>query len=157
MTFELAIADLESRCEQARADALLNQSRPRSRRHGNLGHSSSVTPDSDDSDDSDPSDRKGLVSTQNKRHNQTRIPGGGDNSNTTRGTKCLVKGCNELCDLPICKLHYSSLVCGKHSKLELRDGYGEATYDKVAGKTVYPKSVPARLLERIRRRRPEGR
>ena len=79
--------------------------------------------------------------------------GGGDNSNTTRGTKCLVKGCSELCDLPICKLHYSSLVCGKSSKLELQDGYGEATYDKVAGKTVYPKSVPARLLERIQRKR----
>ena len=153
MTFELAIADLESRCEQARADALLHQARPRSRRHGNLGHSSSNNLDSDLSDDSDSSDRQGLVSTQNKRHNQTRLTGGGDNSNTTRGTKCLVKGCSELCDLPICKLHYSSLVCGKSSKLELQDGYGEATYDKVAGKTVYPKSVPARLLERIQRKR----
>jgi hypothetical protein len=77
MTFELAIADLESRCEQARADALPNQSRPRSRRHGNLGHSSSTNPDSDHSDDSDSSDRRGLVSTQNERHNQTRLTGGG--------------------------------------------------------------------------------
>jgi hypothetical protein len=54
-------------------------------------------------------------------------------------------------------LHYSSLVCGKHSKLELQDGYGEATYDKVTGRTVHPDSAPARLLERIqRRRRPES-
>ena len=158
MTFELAVADLESRCEQARADELLNQSRPRARRHGNLGHSSTVYSHPYDSDDSpDDADRRALVSTQNKRLNQSRSSGGGDNSNAKRGTKCLVKGCSELCDLPICKLHYSSLVCGKHSKLELRDGYGEATYDKVAGKTVYPDSVPARLLERIqRRRRPES-
>jgi hypothetical protein len=161
MTFELAVADLESRCEQARADELLNQSRPRSRRHGNLGHSSTVSSDPYDSDHfddpPDDGDRRALVSTQNKRLNQSRSSGGGDNSNATRGTKCLVKGCSELCDLPICKLHYSSLVCGKHSKLELRDGYGEATYDKVAGKTVYPDTVPARLLERIqRRRRPES-
>jgi hypothetical protein len=161
MTFELAVADLESRCEQARADELLNQSRPRSRRHGNFGQSSSTTfyepYDSDHSDVPDDADRRALVSTQNKRLNQSRSSGGGDDSNTTRGTKCLVKGCSELCDLPICKLHYSSLVCGKHSKLELRNGSGEATYDKVAGKTVYPNSVPARLLERIqRRRRPES-
>ena len=89
MTFELAVTDLESRCEQSRADDLLNQSRPRSRRHGHLGQRGSSRHDSDSEDfnkddtprdangDDDHHDRRAFVSTQNKRHNQSRHSGGG--------------------------------------------------------------------------------
>ena len=95
--------------------------------------------------------RTALVTTHNKRHRASDRTGGrtAPNTNASDGTICLVSGCPDLCALPICRLHFASLVCGKAPSLLLRDGYGNVTYDKVKGEAIYPAAVSAELQCRL--------
>jgi hypothetical protein len=64
---------------------------------------------------------------------------------------CLVKDCAELCAMPMCRLHFASMVCGKTPSHTLRDGHGTVTFDKANNQAIYPDKVPAGLLKRISR------
>ncbi len=61
--------------------------------------------------------------------------------------ECLAKGCtNILSTFPLCGNHYHSIVSGKSSSVELRNEYGNATFNTETNGTVYPSNVPAHLL-----------
>jgi hypothetical protein len=187
MTFQLAMRDLQLRCETRRADEALREAAPTPR--GNRGRrafvglqqgSSTHTPapaapfkptqedwlalrEFEQGEDVNTrlntmgeQELRALLSTGNKRLNKIRSPSGAGLSNAADGTQCLIQGCSEICDLPVCRLHFASLVCGKTPSLPLRDNYGTVTYDKTTHQAVYPSAVPAAKLKRITRGKPKG-
>jgi hypothetical protein len=152
MTYALAMRDLHLRSETMRADEALADGGSRPHRSSTRaayvgcvsdGGSSSV-------DAGDTARVNALVTTHNKRQNAT---GNRDSTSTksstnaVRGTVCLVAGCTDLCALPMCRLHFASLVCGKVPHLTLRSNFGQVKYDKDTQKAVYPSTVPADLLQ----------
>ena len=62
-----------------------------------------------------------------------------------------MKECLERCALPLCRLHFAAMVCGKAPNHVLRDDLGLVTFDKAKNQAVYPDTVPADLLKRIPR------
>jgi hypothetical protein len=169
--------DLQLRCETRRADEALREAAPTPR--GNRGRrafvglqqGSSAVPfkpteedwialreleHGQDVDAMGEQELRALLSTGNKRLNKIRSPGGAGPSNAADGTPCLIQGCSEICDLPVCRLHFASMVCGKTPSLPLRDNYGTVTYDKTTHQAVYPSAVPAAKLKRITRGKPRG-
>jgi hypothetical protein len=116
ITFMQACEDLQIRCEAQRADEMMDSTvRSRNGRHD--GHRRG---------------RRAMISTESKR--QT----------LNYGSLCLADGCKTESNtrLPFCKLHYSEMVCGRVTKMKLRDGYGHATYDKKSNRAVLPSTVP---------------
>ncbi len=59
---------------------------------------------------------------------------------------CLAAGCAEQTTFPLCGVHYHSLVSAKTPVVQLRNGYGDATYDATTCLIVYPARVPADRL-----------
>jgi len=106
-----------------------------------------------DIDAMDATQMKALVTTVNKRLHQVKSSGGSGVTNSEDATPCLVQGCDERCSLPICRLHFASMVCGKTPVLQLKNNYGAVKYDKVKHQAVYPPSVPAEKLKKIVRNR----
>jgi hypothetical protein len=96
-----------------------------------------------------------MVTTMNKRHHTPASSSGTGLTNANLGTICLVKGCQELCAMPLCRLHFASMVCGKTPTHPLRDELGTVTFDKATNQAVYPDTVSAELQRRIPR--PGGR
>ena len=155
MTFTLAMKTLQLQCESQLADEALETAAPTPHastvRRGYAAevHSGTQMP-------APPSPVPALVTTNNKRHNpkssHQNVRSGASHqrpTNASDGTVCLVLGCSDLCSLPLCRLHFASLVCGKETRLQLRDGYGYATFDKVKGTAIYPPTVPSHLLSRV--------
>jgi hypothetical protein len=101
---------------------------------------------------------RAMVTTMNKRHRPMDSPAstGTGQTNANLGTVCLVKDCAELCAMPICRLHFASMVCGKTPSHTLRDGHGVVTFDKATNQAVYPDQIPADLLKRISRAKGQG-
>jgi hypothetical protein len=156
MTFELALKDLLFRCETARADEALATGTKPARRKG-LSATPVAHPDQDllDLEELTISQRqevRAMVTTMNKRHSTPpSASSGGGQTNASLGTVCLVKDCAEMCALPMCRLHFASMVCGKTPSHVLRNDYGTATYDKASNQAIYPAKSPADLLTRISR------
>ena len=154
MTYALAMRDLHLRSEKMRADEALADGgsrlhRSSSTRAAYVGNVTDVG--SSGVEMGDPARVNALVTTHNKRQNATGNKGSSSvksSTNAARGTVCLVAGCTDLCALPVCRLHYASLVCGKVPHLTLRSNYGQVTYDKSTQKAVCPSTVPADLLHR---------
>ena len=142
ITYEEACEDLRVRCEAIRADEALT------------GHT-----------------RKSFISTEPKRLNDravsfvptTRRPGGrqGRVDNHSRATNhrtkpdfrnkggsteayslCLADGCHTKDRLPFCRLHFAEMICGRVTTRKLRDGLGEATYNRDTNRAVFPSTVP---------------
>lgn len=177
MTFDLAMRDLQLRCETQRANTALKEAAPaplsnRGRRAyaanpqeiGMSARQSAAEPYKPteeewmatrelecgtDIDAMDTTQMKALVTTVNKRLHQAKSAGGAGVTNSEHATPCLVKGCEERCSLPICRLHFASMVCGKTPVLPLKNDYGEVKYDKVKHQAVYPPAVPADKLKKI--------
>ena len=163
MTFDMAMRELHLRCQAMRADEALESAVPQPHGSGLRRGFVSSGPDHGTDDDAVNSSVMALVTTQNKRHrgsdrtgsstpaNRTgsSTPANAPNTNAAVGTVCLVAGCTDLCALPICRLHFASLVCGKDTALTLRNGYGNVTYDKVIRGAVYPATVPGALQRRV--------
>ena len=188
MTFDLALRDLQLRCETQRANTALKEAAPtplsnRGRRayaanptseFGATGNWHVITQSSSsepykateaewmatralecgtDIDAMDTTQMKALVTTVNKRLHQVKSSGGAGVTNSEDATPCLVQGCEERCSLPICRLHFASMVCGKTPVLQLKNNYGAVKYDKAKHQAVYPPSVPAEKLKKIVRNR----
>ena len=60
--------------------------------------------------------------------------------------ECLAKDCNAQSTFPLCGIHYHSLVSGKSSVVELKNDWGDATFNGETNTLVYPSKVPASLL-----------
>ena len=152
MTYDLALRDLRLRDETKRAEEAFDTATPRAlgtRRRGYLANQDSNHPSpqpwdrnesSSDLDYLTEGQLNALVTTVNKRLNQptatakqSRLP-----TNARDGTLCLVLGCKEMCAMPICRLHFATMACGKESALVLRNGYGKVTYNKEKNQAIYP-------------------
>ena len=160
MTFDLALTDLLLRCETIRADEELATGSSSSRRKGLAANVPTDTLIEDlalDNFDQLSIDQqhevRALVTSMNKRHHQadTTSSSGVGQTNANTGTVCLVQGCSEKCAMPLCRLHFASMVCGKTPSHSLRDGLGTVTFDKATNLAVYPDTVSADLLKRIPR------
>ena len=110
----------------------------------------------------DPGEEKALrayISTFNHRRNQTddeQSSSGGDEEGGKR--ICLAKGCDSMLPaFPLCSMHHAELVSGRTKALDLRNGYGQATYNKTEHAVVYPPSVPRHLTMRKRGNPKNGR
>jgi len=155
MTYALAMKNLQLQCESMRADEALESAAPQRHSSGvRRGYYADTT--QVDVDVGSSSQVSALVTTQNKRHfpqsQGSTVTGGAQHrqpTNASAGTVCLVAGCTDKCALPVCRLHYASLLCGKETHLTLRNGYGKVTYDKGKNAAVYPSTVPADLLLRV--------
>jgi hypothetical protein len=156
MTFELAVKDLLLRCETHRADEALATGSTSARRKGLAAVQSSTSEHNHiDLNNMTLDQQQGvraLVTTMNKRHRPADSSSAGTGqTNANLGTVCLVKDCAELCAMPICRLHFASMVCGKTPTHTLRDGHGVVTFGKDTNQAVYPDKMPAELLRRIPR------
>ncbi len=69
-----------------------------------------------------------------------------DKSDKKKKNPCLAKGCDTLTPYSLCGLHYHSIVSGKVPRLELINGYGEASYNVTTKLIEYPPKVPADRL-----------
>jgi len=113
ITFLQACEDLQVRCEAQRADELM---------------ASTV----------------GSVARQGKYHRRAMISLESKRQTLDYGPLCLADGCktNSNKALPLCKLHFAEMVCGRVTKMKLRKEYGHATYDNANNRVVLPASVP---------------
>jgi hypothetical protein len=164
-TFDLAVTDLLLRCETARADEALDTAEPASRRRGLAARSR----DTEDNVALDPDELawlsadqrteiRAMVTTMNKRHHSesSSSSAGTGQTNANTGTVCLVEGCTELCSMPMCRLHFAAMVCGKTPQHTLRDGMGIATSVKATNSAQYPDTVPEALQRLIPRTSGKG-
>ncbi len=100
------------------------------------------------------SEIKGLITSMSKRLNAdggaTNDAGGakGARKGKKKGDlqECLAADCAEMTSYPLCPIHYHSLISAKINTLKLRNGYGEASFDKVTSLIVYPPRTPAARL-----------
>jgi len=161
MTFRQACDELRVRCEQIRANELLDKPVKGKKVKGFVAQTSgeeSVVEQTSEKIFS-------LISTMAKRHNAgetspaaegTASPG--DTPGTSRrkrgGKKfplheCLAAGCAEETTYPLCPLHYHSLVSAKTQSLPLRNNYGNATFDTKSSLIVYPPKTPTDRLPKV--------
>jgi hypothetical protein len=112
---------------------------------------------SDDASDVAPVDDevKAFISSMAKRLNKTgehpngktdAKKGGGKPKKVYEKRECLAKDCNAQSTFPLCGIHYHSLVSGKSSVVELKNDYGNATFNAETTTMMYPSKVPASLL-----------
>ena len=87
------------------------------------------------------------ISTMAMKHN-TDDKTGSDKNGSGRGRNCtlypcLAKDCTEQTYFPLCGNHYHSLIAAKLTSVELRQQYGNATYNAETKMVVYPEKIPA--------------
>jgi hypothetical protein len=146
ITFKQACDELKVRCEATRAHELMDRPIKGKRVKGLL---TNTTPE-----DNAITEIKGLITSMSKRLN---ADGGvpedtGGSKGGQKGKKkgetheCLAAECAEMTSYPLCPLHYHSLISAKLQTLKLRNGYGEATFDKATSLIVYPPRTPTARL-----------
>jgi hypothetical protein len=147
ITFKQACDELKVRCEATRAHELMDRPIKGKRVKGLLTTSSPE-------DDALSEKIKGLITSMSKRHNTD----GGLQEDTggAKGAKkdkkkgdtheCLAADCGEMTSYPLCPLHYHSLISAKIQTLKLRNGYGDAHFDKTTSLIVYPPRTPSTRL-----------
>ena len=59
---------------------------------------------------------------------------------------CLAAGCEEQTSFPLCPLHYHPLLSGKSATVQLKNNYGNASYDSSSQSVRYPSKVPDNRL-----------
>ena len=146
ITFKQACDELKVRCEATRAHELMDRPIKGKRVKGLL---SNTTPEDDAL-----TEIKGLITSMSKRLNADGVlsddPGGakGGRKGKKKGElhECLAADCAEMTPYPLCPIHYHSLISAKINTLKLRNGYGEARFDKTTSLIVYPPRTPTTRL-----------
>ena len=163
MTFRQACDELRVRCEQVRANELLDRPVKGRKVKGfvaQTGGEESVVEQTSEKIFS-------LISTLAKRHNAGEVSPAadgtsspGDTPGTSRKKKgggktkfplheCLAAGCGEETTYPLCPIHYHSLVSAKTQSLPLRNNYGNATFDTKSSLIIYPPKTPTDRLPKV--------
>jgi hypothetical protein len=150
-TFRQACDELRFRCEADKAYELLDKQVAGKRRVQGLGAKviSDETPEIllpvED-------EVKAFISSMSKRLNQTsdqtklEDKKGGRTKKIYEKRECIAKGCTTQSTFPLCGLHYHSLVSGKSDSVELRNDWGNASFNAETNTMVYPSKVPPNLL-----------
>ena len=144
ITFRQACDELKFRCEATRAHELMDRPVKGKKVKGLIANAK------EDIDlESVTEQVLGLISTAAKRRNAltdapnpTPNPAADKNDRKKKKLECLAADCAELTAYPLCSLHYHSLVSAKISSLQLRNKYGEATFDPKTNLIVYPSQIP---------------
>ncbi len=84
-----------------------------------------------------------LISSVHKKHNDSPTEKVKRKPRNKATLPCLALDCDEVSVFPLCGPHCHSLVAGKLSSVQLRDQYGNATFDAVTKMVIYPPKVPA--------------
>ena len=146
ITFKQACDELKVRCEATRAHELMDRPIKGKRVKGLLSNTTS--------EDDALAEIKGLITSMSKRLNADGVssddPGGakGGRKGKKKGElhECLAADCAEMTPYPLCPIHYHSLISAKINALKLRNGYGEASFDKTTSLIVYPPRTPTTRL-----------
>ena len=163
MTFRQACDELRVRCEQVRANELLDRPVKGRKVKGlvaQTGGEESVVEQTSEK-------IFGLISTLAKRHNAGEVSPAADGTSSpgaTPGTsrkkkgggktkfplhECLAAGCGEETTYPLCPIHYHYLVSAKTQSLPLRNNYGNATFDTKSSLIIYPPKTPTDRLPKV--------
>lgn len=145
ITFRQACDELKFRCEATRAQELMDRPVKGKRVQGLLANTKA-----DGDLDLVAEQVLGLISTMAKRRNlnndaphpNPNPAGDKPKDKKKKKLECLAADCAELTAYPLCSLHYHSLVSAKISSLQLRNKYGEATFDPKTNLIVYPSQIP---------------
>ncbi len=96
---------------------------------------------------------KAFISSMSKRLNKTPDQDtkwddkkGGRTKKVYKKRECIAKCCTTQSTFPLCGLHYHSLVSGKSDSVELRNDWGNASFNAETNTMVYPSKVPPNLL-----------
>ena len=148
MTFAKACDELRVRCEATRAHEVMD------RPVGQKQVRTMVAQTTSDTTDSLTAEKVfAYMSTMAMKHN-TDTGKSAASSATVKGSLgrkgkartlylCLAKDCMEETYFPLCGNHYHSLVAAKLPSVELRQQYGNATYNAETKMVVYPDKIPA--------------
>jgi hypothetical protein len=144
-TFRQACNELRFRCETSRAHDIMDKP-IRGKRVKGLG--TKVQEQEEGDDNTEVEEVNGLISTTSKRLNLTGDTPAGEKKSKKKYVKkeCLAADCDQLTTFSLCGLHYHSLISGKSTVLQLRNGYGEAKYDGTTSRIVYPARTPTDRL-----------
>lgn len=135
ITFRDACEELKIRCETTRAHELMDKPIKGRKVKGLSAQAQSVN---DTPTTANTEQVSALISTKAQRQNREK--------KKYVKQECLAAGCDEQTTFPLCGVHYHSLVSAKTPVLQLRNGYGEATYDATTSLILYPARVPADRL-----------
>ncbi len=137
VTFRQACDELRFRCEATRVYEVIDKQVVNKRKV--QGYSAKVL--AEEAPDVAPVDDevKAFISSMSKRLNK---PGeqhsgktdikkaGGKPKKVYEKRECLAKDCNAQSTFPLCGIHYHSLVSGKSSVVELKNDWGNATFNQ---------------------------
>ena len=152
ITFRQACDEVRFRCEADKAYELLDKQVVTRRKVQGLGAKviSDETPETLSPTDDEV---KAFISSMSKRLNRTPDQTsklddkkGGRTKKVYEKRECIAKGCTTQSTFPLCGLHYHSLVSGKSDSVELRNDWGNATFNTETNALVYPSKVPPNLL-----------
>jgi hypothetical protein len=145
ITFNEACEELKIRCEAVRVNELMD--RPVGNKVVKIGMAQIQDEPLDLAEQI-----HALISSVHKKHSDGPTAPGKRKPRNKPSLLCLALDCAEMSIFPLCGPHYHALVAGKLSSIELRDQYGNATFDAATKMVVYPPKVPAdRLPSNIRR------
>jgi hypothetical protein len=159
ITFRQACEELRVRCEADKAYKLIDKEVKAKRKV--QAYQAKVEAVGDDADDDlldeDTVDKavKTLISTMSKRinkNNNNNSDKTGDKKGAKKGKpkyekrECLALACTTQTTFPLCGICYHSLVSGKTATVELKNQYGNATFNATTNGIEYPAKVPAALL-----------
>jgi hypothetical protein len=154
ITFRQACDELRVRCEADKAYKLIDKE-VKVKRKAYQAKVEAVVEETAD-DETVEKAVKALMSTMSKRTNKETT-----NEKEKKGTKpgkpkyekheCLAVGCDNQTTFPLCGNHYHSLVSGKTPAVDLRNDYGNATFNPDTSSVEYPPKVPAALLPKPRK------
>jgi hypothetical protein len=151
ITFAEACGELRVRCEATRANQVID--RPVGGKKVNALVSTVQAPSVPISAEQ----IVALISTMSMKHQpDVALPSSASKPKGGRGSRplypCLAKDCTEQTPFPLCGTHYHSLIAAKIQSLELRQNYGNASYDAETKLVVYPTTVPSdRMPSNIKR------
>jgi hypothetical protein len=142
MTFSKACDELRVRCEATRAHEVMDRPVGRKQVRAMVAQTNGDLPES-----LTPEKVLAYISTMAMKHNTDDKPGS-DKTGSGRGKTrtlypCLAKDCTEQTYFPLCGNHYHSLIAAKLTSVELRQQYGNATYNADTKMVVYPEKIPA--------------
>ena len=153
ITFAEACDELRVRCEASRAHDTMDRAVGVKKVQTLVAQTSSSSPGT-----SIPTQDQifAFISTMAMKHNpDTAVVA--DDKRTRKGKDrplypCLAKACSEQTPFPLCGTCYHSLIAAKVTALELKDNYGNATYNVGTKLVVYPDRVPSdRMPSNIKR------
>jgi hypothetical protein len=152
MSFAEACDELRMRCEASRAHETMDRSVTNNKVSTLVGKVNPA-PESVTAEQV-----MAFISTMSMKHNvDTSDAPKSTGKNPSKGKArplfvCLAKDCSEETHFPLCGTHYHLLIAAKIRDIELKQNYGNATYNPETKLVVYPATIPSdRMPSNVKR------